>query len=184
MDWSLPYPSSRSPVLADNVVASSQPLASQAGLSMLTQGGTAVDAAIAAAAVLTVTEPTSNGLGSDAFAIVWDGGAIHGLNASGRAPRSQTIDSFGGAAKVPAEGWLPVTVPGAISAWMGALGPLREAAVRTPAPAGHPHCEGGLVRGAADGGGVAEVPRPLREVPGVRGVATRLRPRRDHARAG
>ncbi|MFO0894366.1 MAG: gamma-glutamyltransferase family protein [Phycisphaerales bacterium] len=118
MDWSLPYPSSRSPVLADNVVASSQPLASQAGLSMLTQGGTAVDAAIAAAAVLTVTEPTSNGLGSDAFAIVWDGGAIHGLNASGRAPRSQTIDSFGGAAKVPAEGWLPVTVPGAISAWM------------------------------------------------------------------
>ena len=144
MDWSLPYPSSRSPVLADNVVASSQPLASQAGLSMLTQGGTAVDAAIAAAAVLTVTEPTSNGLGSDAFAIVWDGGAIHGLNASGRAPRSQTIDSFGGAAKVPAEGWLPVTVPGAISAWMALsarFGKLPFERLLQPREAGFPVAE-------------------------------------------
>ena len=77
VDWSLPYPSRRSPVLARNVVAASQPLAAQAGLRMLLEGGNAVDAAVATAVALTVVEPTSNGIGSDAFAIVWDGKKLH-----------------------------------------------------------------------------------------------------------
>ena len=86
MDWSLPYPSRRQPVLADNVVATSQPLATQAGIAMLARGGNAVDAALATAMALTVVEPCSNGIGSDLFAIVWDGRELTGLNASGRAP--------------------------------------------------------------------------------------------------
>lgn len=72
------YPSRRSPVLAENIVATSQPLATQAGLTILQQGGNAVDAAIATAAALTVVEPSGNGLGSDAFCILWDGKELHG----------------------------------------------------------------------------------------------------------
>src|SRR3954451_3648448 len=86
LDTALPYPSRRSPVLAKNIVATSQPLAAQAGLAMLARGGNAVDAGLAAAITLTVVEPTSNGIGSDAFAILWDGQRLVGLNASGRAP--------------------------------------------------------------------------------------------------
>ena len=80
------YPGVRQPVFARNVVATSHPLAAQAGLRILMQGGNAVDAAVAAAAALTVCEPVSNGLGSDAFCILWDGKELHGLNAAGRAP--------------------------------------------------------------------------------------------------
>lgn len=83
---------------------------------MLAAGGSAVDAAIATAIALTVVEPVSNGIGSDAFAIVWDGGRLHGLNASGRSPAAWTPEYFGGNA-VPAVGWNSVTVPGAVSAW-------------------------------------------------------------------
>src|SRR5215210_2533420 len=101
LDWNQPYPSRRSPVLARNVVATSQPLAAQAGLRMLLAGGNAVDAAIAAAAALTVVEPTMNGLGSDAFAIVWDGHRLHGLNASGRSPAGWTRDRFDAHAGMP-----------------------------------------------------------------------------------
>lgn len=72
-DWQSGYPSQRMPVFAKNVVATSQPLAAQAGLRMLARGGNAIDAAIAAAAAITIVEPVSCGLGSDAFAIVWDG---------------------------------------------------------------------------------------------------------------
>ena len=72
-DWSAGYPSQRVPVFGRNVVSTSHPLAAQAGLRMLWKGGNAVDAAIAAAAAMTIVEPCSNGLGSDAFAIVWDG---------------------------------------------------------------------------------------------------------------
>jgi gamma-glutamyltranspeptidase/glutathione hydrolase len=115
-----PYASKRMPVLADNgVVATSQPLAAQAGLKALQNGGCAVDAAIATAAALTVLEPTSNGLGSDAFAIVWDGQRLHGLNGSGRWPRASSAASLRdqGYDAVPERGWSSVTVPGAPAAW-------------------------------------------------------------------
>ena len=85
-NWSNPYPSHRIPLFARNVVSTSHPLASQAGLRMLLKGGNAVDAAIATAACMTLVEPVSNGLGSDCFAMVWDGRQLHGLNASGVAP--------------------------------------------------------------------------------------------------
>ncbi len=118
-DWKARYPTYRSPVFARNVVATSQPLAAQAGLRMLAAGGSAVDAAIAAAATLTIVEPVSNGLGSDAFAILWDGSQLHGLNASGTAPAAWDTAYFnrkhGG--KYPVRGWDTVTVPGAVSAW-------------------------------------------------------------------
>ena len=104
--------------MADNVVATSNPLVVQSGLHALRQGGNAIDAALAAAVTLTVVEPNNNGLGSDAFAIVWDGGTLTGLNASGRSPRALTLDHFTEYDAVPATGWLPVTVPGAVSAWV------------------------------------------------------------------
>jgi gamma-glutamyltranspeptidase / glutathione hydrolase len=114
--WELPYAWPRKPVVARNVVCTSQPLAAQAGLRMLAQGGNAVDAILATAIMLTLVEPVSNGIGSDAFAIVWDGTQLHGLNASGRAPAAWTPEYFGGQA-VPLVGWNSVTVPGAVSAW-------------------------------------------------------------------
>src|SRR3990167_4778890 len=89
-----PYNSTRLPVFARNVVSTSHPLAAQAGLRMLWKGGNAVDAAIAAAAAMTICEPVSNGLGSDAFALVWDGKSLQGLNASGQAPAAWTPEHF------------------------------------------------------------------------------------------
>ncbi|HET9403469.1 MAG TPA: gamma-glutamyltransferase [Burkholderiales bacterium] len=117
-DWQFPYPSQRMPILARNVVATSQPLAAQAGLRMLMKGGNAVDAVLATAISLTVLEPTSNGIGSDAFCILWDGKQIHGLNASGRSPAAWTPDRFKGKFIMPHRGWDSVTVPGAVSAWV------------------------------------------------------------------
>ncbi|WP_413815747.1 gamma-glutamyltransferase family protein [Hydrogenophaga sp.] len=122
-DFSHHYPSTRLPVFARNVVATSHPLAAQAGLRMLLAGGNAVDAAIAAAAALTVTEPVSNGLGSDAFCILWDGRQLHGLNASGHAPEAWTPAYFhrkygDGAQTPPKRGIDAVTVPGAVAGWM------------------------------------------------------------------
>lgn len=116
-DWSLPYPSRRVPLFARNAVSTSQPLAAQAGLAMLARGGNAVDAALATAVALTVVEPTSNGIGSDLFAILWDGQALVGLNASGRAPAAASIEQHRGAASMPARGWAAVTIPGAVSGW-------------------------------------------------------------------
>ncbi|MEP7183051.1 MAG: gamma-glutamyltransferase family protein [Betaproteobacteria bacterium] len=116
-DWSTPYPSRRQPILARNAVATSQPLATQAGLAMLQRGGNAVDAALATAIALTIVEPCSNGLGSDLFAIVWDGRALVGLNASGRAPAAATPARYAGMAAMPSRGWEPVTIPGAVSGW-------------------------------------------------------------------
>ena len=123
--WQNPYPTVRIPLFARNVVSTSHPLAAQAGLRMLLAGGSAVDAAIAAAAMLTIVEPVSCGLGSDAFAILWDGKALHGLNASGTAPQAWNLDYFrskygedaNGNPKRPTRGWDAVTVPGAVSAW-------------------------------------------------------------------
>ncbi len=117
MDWQFPYASQRMPVLARNVVATSQPLAAQAGLHMLALGGNAVDAAVAAAITATVVEPVANGIGGDAFALVWDGRQLHGLNASGRAPAAWTPERFAGREAMPGLGWESVTVPGGVSAW-------------------------------------------------------------------
>ncbi len=117
-DWNFPYRHPRMPLLARNVIATSQPLAAQAGLRMLLRGGNAVDAAIATAIALTVVEPTMNGIGSDAFALVWDGKRLRGLNASGRAPLAWTPRRFAGLTAMPLVGWDAVTVPGAVSAWV------------------------------------------------------------------
>lgn len=117
MNFEQPYPSRRSPVCADNLVATSQPLATQAGIAAMRAGGNAVDAALAAAIALTVVEPNNNGVGSDAFAMVWDGASLHGLNASGRAPAAWTPERFAGQDQMPLLGWDAVTVPGAVSAW-------------------------------------------------------------------
>ena len=118
-----PYSSTRLPVFARNIVSTSHPLAAQAGLRMLWRGGNAVDAAIAAAAVLTIVEPVSCGLGSDAFCILWDGQQLHGLNASGRAPQAWTPDYFqrkygDNAMQPPKRGIDSVTVPGAVASWV------------------------------------------------------------------
>lgn len=116
----LPYPSRRTPVYARRgMVATSQPLAAQAGLEILQQGGNAIDAAIATAATLTVVEPTSNGIGGDAFALVWTGGKLYGLNSSGPAPRRLSIEVLqrAGIKEIPQTGFIPVTVPGAPAAW-------------------------------------------------------------------
>lgn len=115
--WDFPYSSQRMPVLAGNVVATSQPLAAQAGLRMLMQGGNAADAALATAIALTVVEPAMNGIGSDAFCILWDGKELHGLNASGRAPAAWSPERFAGLGQMPRSGWDTVTVPGCVSAW-------------------------------------------------------------------
>src|SRR6187397_2783757 len=103
--WNDPYAWPRKPLLAANVVATSQPLAAQAGLQMLAQGGTAVDAILATAITLSLVEPVSNGIGSDAYAIVWDGKRLHGLNASGRSPQAWTLDYFKGHSAMPVRGW-------------------------------------------------------------------------------
>jgi gamma-glutamyltranspeptidase/glutathione hydrolase len=118
LSWTFPYPSRRMPIFARNVVATSQPLAAQAGLQMLARGGNAVDAALATAITLTVVEPTSNGIGSDAFALIWDGQELHGLNGSGRSPRAWTLSRFAGKSNMPQLGWDAVTVPGAVDAWV------------------------------------------------------------------
>ena len=115
--WEFPYPSQRMPVLAANVVATSQPLAAQAGLRMLQAGGNAADAIVATAIALTVVEPVMNGIGSDAFALLWDGSTLHGLNASGHSPAAWNAKRFAGRDAMPTVGWDCVTVPGVVSAW-------------------------------------------------------------------
>ena len=113
-----PYPSQRRVVLGKHhAVATSQSLATLAGMEMFWAGGNAVDAAIASAIALTVVEPTSNGIGGDAFALVWAGGKLHGLNGSGKSPQAMNLKSFAGLESVPELSWLAVTVPGAVSTW-------------------------------------------------------------------
>ena len=118
MNWDQPYAAPHAPICAANMVATSQPLATQAGVDALRRGGNAVDAVLAAAITLTVVEPNNNGLGSDAFAILWDGEALVGLNASGRSPALMTAERYAGRSEMPTLGWGAVTVPGAVSAWV------------------------------------------------------------------
>lgn len=123
--WHNPYPSVRIPLFARNIVSTSHPLAAQAGLRMLYAGGSAVDAAIAAAAAITMVEPVSCGLGGDAFAIVWHEGQAHGLNASGHSPAAWNADYFAkkygrnenGEPNAPKRGVDSVTVPGVVAGW-------------------------------------------------------------------
>lgn len=124
-DWHNPYPSYRIPQFARNVVSTSHPLAAQAGLRMLLKGGNAIDAAIAAAATITLVEPVSCGLGGDCFAILWDGKELHGLNSSGVSPAAWNVEYFkakygtdaNGLAVQPKRGWDSVTVPGVVAGW-------------------------------------------------------------------
>lgn len=120
-----PYASRRNVVYAQRgMVATSQPLAAQAGLQVLQAGGNAIDAAIATAAALTVLEPTANGIGGDAFALVWHGGKLHGLNASGPAAAKATRENMLalGHSTMPKYGPLAVTVPGTPAAWAALAG--------------------------------------------------------------
>lgn len=111
------YPTRRSPVYGDDVVASSSPLAATAAQDVLREGGSAADAAVAGAMALTVVEPTNNGIGGDLLALVWDGERLHALNASGRSPRAWTPGHFAGRTEMPRRGWDSVTVPGAVAGW-------------------------------------------------------------------
>ncbi|MET3505345.1 gamma-glutamyltransferase family protein [Halalkalibacter oceani] len=115
-----PYSSKRNVVYGRRgMVGTSQPLAAEAGLAILKKGGNAIDAAIATAACLTVVEPTSNGIGSDCFALVWTKGKLHGLNGSGQAPQQLSIEAVtaAGHKELPKYGVVPVTVPGTPGAW-------------------------------------------------------------------
>lgn len=116
--YDFPYASKKLPVFAGNMVATSQHLAATAGLRMLARGGNAVDAAIATAIAITVVEPTMNGIGADAFCILWDGQKLVGLNASGRSPALMTAKDYAGQTRMPDTGWGSVTVPGAVSLWV------------------------------------------------------------------
>jgi len=132
------YPSRRHAIFARNIVATSNPLAAQAGLDIMRRGGNAIDAAVATAAALAVMEPTANGIGGDAFAIVWADGKLHGLNASGYAPATLSVDALKkqGIKEMPAYSWEAVTVPGAPSAWAalsGKFGALPFASLLQPA---------------------------------------------------
>lgn len=144
----LVWPGRNQPVLAPSgIVATSQPLAARAGLDVLRDGGNAVDAAIAMGAAATVVEPVTSSIGGDAFALVWDGERLHGLNGSGRAPARLTAEQLRmrGHEAMPEHGWAPVTVPGAPAAWRDLherFGSLPFARLLEPAAAyaerGHP----------------------------------------------
>jgi gamma-glutamyltranspeptidase/glutathione hydrolase len=144
----------RSVVMARNgAIATSQPLATAAGLRVLQSGGNAIDAAVTAAAVLSVVEPTMNGAGGDLFAIVYDAKTkkVHGLNASGRAPAAATVDEFRkrGLQKIPLRGELSVSVPGVVDGWSELLA---KHGTRTMAQALEP-----AIKYARDGYAVSEI---------------------------
>ncbi len=131
----------RSEVIARHGMAcTSQPLATQVALDILKAGGNAIDAAIAANAVLGLVEPTGNGIGGDLFAIVWDAESqqLYGLNGSGRSPRSLSLEYFKENAydKIPAYGPLPVSVPGCVDGWFelhGRFGSMEMEKILKPA---------------------------------------------------
>lgn len=165
LSWSFPYPSQRMPVMARNVVATSQPLAAQAGVCMLYKGGNAADAALATAIALCVVEPTSNGIGSDAFCILWDGERLHGLNASGRSPKAWSPALFAAYDRMPQRGWNAVTVPGCVSAWVAIserFGKLPFDALFEPAIR---YARNGFVVSPITGRGWASAARTYRDMP-------------------
>ena len=165
ISWTFDYPSRRMPVLAANVVATSQPLAAQAGLQMLARGGNAVDAAVATAITLAVVEPTSNGIGSDAFAMVWDGRELAGLNSSGRSPAAWHPQRFAGRTCMPPLGWDSVTVPGAVAGWAALsrrYGRLPFAELFEPAIA---YARGGFVVSPVTAERWADAPARYRDFP-------------------
>ncbi|MCK4750584.1 MAG: gamma-glutamyltransferase family protein, partial [Bacteroidales bacterium] len=131
----------RSEVIAQHGMAcTSQPLATQVALDVLKAGGNAIDAAIAANAVLGLVEPTGNGIGGDLFAIVWDAesGQLYGLNASGKSPQSLSLEYFKekGFEKIPSYGPLPVSVPGCVDGWFelhGKFGSMNMDQILKPA---------------------------------------------------
>jgi len=140
-DWFPGVPAGRSVVRSSHgMVATSQPLASQAGLDVLRRGGNAVDAAIAIAAVLNVTEPHMTGIGGDAFAMIYSAKTrkLEGLNASGRAPRALNLEYFTSRkmTEMPMTGMEPITVPGAFDGWVTLLdkhGTMKLADLLAPA---------------------------------------------------
>jgi len=139
----LPYPSVRYPIYARNgMVCASSPQAAAAGLEAMKKGGNAMDAAVATAAALTVCEPTANGIGSDAFALIWveKEKKLYGLNASGFSPRNISIDALKaqGHETMPTYGWAPTMVPGAPAAWAAVANHDREHG------SGYPLCPGRL----------------------------------------
>jgi gamma-glutamyltranspeptidase / glutathione hydrolase len=143
----------RSEVIAQNgMAATSHPLATQVAIDILKRGGSAVDAAIAANAMLGLVEPTGCGIGGDLFAIVWDARTqkLYGLNASGRSPKSLTREYFidNGYTRIPSHGPLPITVPGTVDGWFelhGKFGRLEMKEILAPAILyardGHPVAE-------------------------------------------
>src|SRR6267142_4040870 len=140
---------SRSVVMSTGgVCASEHPLASQAGASVLARGGHAVDAAIAANAVMGVVAPMMNGVGGDLFAIVHDAASdtVHGLNASGWSPAGTSIDFLAalGMTKMPQHGIHAATVPGAVSGWMALHEKFGRATLETILSAAIAHAEGGF----------------------------------------
>lgn len=115
------YNSNRNVVFSNRgMVATGNPMAAQAGIDILKKGGNAIDAAIATAVVLSVVEPTCNGVGGDGFALVWDGKKLHGMNASGKSPELITLEEIKsmGYKKIPTEGVIPITVPGQVGGWI------------------------------------------------------------------
>lgn len=115
------YNSNRNVVFSNRgMVATGNPMAAQAGIDILKKGGNAIDAAIATAVILSVVEPTCNGVGGDGFALVWDGKKLHGMNASGKSPELITLEEIKsmGYKKIPTEGVIPITVPGQVGGWI------------------------------------------------------------------
>ncbi|MGR3914829.1 MAG: gamma-glutamyltransferase, partial [Gammaproteobacteria bacterium] len=164
-DFTPAYCGGRMPVLARNMVATSQPLAVQAGVHALQDGGNAVDAALAAAITLTVVEPTGNGIGGDAFALVWDGARLHGLNASGRSPAAASLADFAGRTAMPLRGWGAVTVPGCVSGWVALsqrFGKLPFARLFAAAIA---YARGGFAVAPRTAAAWADAPRTFRDFP-------------------
>ena len=117
----LPFATRSEVITRNGMAATSQPLATQVALDILKAGGNAIDAAVAANAVLGLVEPTGNGIGGDLFAIIWDAPSqkLYGLNASGRSPQSLTLKYFSdhGYTRIPSHGPLPVSVPGCVDGW-------------------------------------------------------------------